>query len=256
MEASPEDLLAWMVTRGRAKKLKEKDPGEAEDEWEEDEDTDQELVEVQKKRGVCSQTEGRPGQLVVLITRENMNRNIKGYLKDPTFEGHWKESPSTVDELIMGQWFYKNKDSLLFFQDADWKAHLCVPHSIVTETLQDHHESAWEMVHMGAACLYHCLTYCYYWPSMWRDIQWFCHSCDICQKIKPDLWGKKGLLWPHQIPVLPWDVISLDLITGLPWSHGYDAILVIVDKLSKYALSVPTTSTLSQSRFVVLSITC
>ena len=45
--------------------------------------------------------------------RENMNRYVKGYLKDPTFEGHWKESPSTVDELITSHQFYKNKDGLL-----------------------------------------------------------------------------------------------------------------------------------------------
>ena len=87
---------------------------------------------------------------------------------------------------------------------------------------------------------------------MWKDIQQFCHSCDICQKIKPDLQGKKGLLWPHQIPTLPWDVVSLDLITGLPWLQGYDAILVIVDKLLKYTLYAPTTSTLSQSGFATL----
>ena len=57
---------------------------------------------------------------------------------------------------------------------------------------------------------------------------------------------------PHQIPTLPWDVISLDLITGLPPSQGYDAILVVVDKLSKYALYIPTTSALSQSGFASL----
>src|SRR5258705_2328519 len=87
---------------------------------------------------------------------------------------------------------------------------------------------------------------------MWKDIQQFCHSCDICQKIKPDLQGKKGLLWPHRISTLTWDMVSLDLITGLPQLQGYDAILVIVDKLLKYALYTPTMSTLSQSRFAML----
>ncbi len=54
MEASPKDPSAWMVTRGRAKRLKEKDPGKAGDEQGEDEDTDQELAEAQKKRRVWS----------------------------------------------------------------------------------------------------------------------------------------------------------------------------------------------------------
>ena len=47
-------------------------------------------------------------------------------------------------------------------------------------------------------------------------------------------------------------MVSLGLITGLPQSQGYDAILVIVDKLSKYALYAPTMSTLSQSGFTML----
>ena len=54
LEASPKDPSAWLITRGRAKRLKERDPSEAEDEQGEDEDTDQELAEVQKKRGVQS----------------------------------------------------------------------------------------------------------------------------------------------------------------------------------------------------------
>ncbi len=54
LEASPKDPSAWLITRGRVKRLKERDPGEAEDEQGEDKDTDQELVEGQKKRGVQS----------------------------------------------------------------------------------------------------------------------------------------------------------------------------------------------------------
>lgn len=37
------------------------------------------------------------------------------------------------------------------------------------------------------------------------------------------------------IPDVVWDDISLEFIVGLPKSRGYDAILVVVDRLSKYA---------------------
>ena len=43
-----------------------------------------------------------------------------------------------------------------------------------------------------------------------------------------------------EIPNKPFDDISLDLITGLPKSQGKDAILVIVDKLTKYAHFIAT----------------
>ena len=89
---------------------------------------------------------------------------------------------------------------------------------------------------------------------MWKDISQFCHTCDVCQKIKPDLGGKKGLLRPHKVPQLPWDVVLLDLITSLPHSQGQDAILVVLDKLTKYALYIPMVTTLSQEGFASLFI--
>ena len=159
-----------------------------------------------------------------------------------------------ADTLIAPQKFYKNEDGLLFFRDADWKACLCVPHSLVKKTLQEHHESAWETAHAGAVHLYHWLAYCYYWPSMGKGIWQFCLTCDICQKINLDRQGKKGLLRPHQILLLLWDVVSLNLITGLPKSQGHDAVLVVVDKLSKYVIYIPTNLSLHQEGFAELFI--
>ncbi len=244
MEASPEDFSAWMVMRGKARNtvLKEQRV--------EKEETGSR--EKGKGANTWRKVEQRPGQLVVSIARGNISQYVGGYLEDPAFKEHWKASLSTADELVAAHHYYKDEDGLLFFRDANWKARLCVPCSLVRETLQEHHESTWETAHAGAAHLYHCLAYRYYWPSMWKDIAQFCRTCDVCQKIKPDLSGKKGLLRPHRVPQLPWDVVSLDLIMGLPWSQELDAILVIVDKLTKYALYIPTVTTLSQEGFASL----
>jgi len=90
---------------------------------------------------------------------------------------------------------------------------------------------------------------------MWSNIQRFCETCDVCQKTKPDRRGKAGILHPLQIPLLPFDIVTLDLITGLPSLSGHDAVMVVVDKLMKFVSYIPTQSTMDQKEFAKLFVT-
>ena len=42
-----------------------------------------------------------------------------------------------------------------------------------------------------------------------------------------------GILKPLSIPDRPWQSISMDFVTGLPWLEGWDTIWVVVDRLTK-----------------------
>jgi len=67
----------------------------------------------------------------------------------------------------------------------------------------------------------------------------FIRACDICQRAKPDRSRSPGLLQPLPIPSATWEVINMDFVEGLPPSGSANALLVVVDKLSKFAHFIP-----------------
>jgi len=60
-------------------------------------------------------------------------------------------------------------------------------------------------------------------------------DCDMCQQMKNHSQQYFGPLVPNKVPNGPWKIISTDLITQLPKSNDYNAICVIVDRLTKKA---------------------
>lgn len=64
---------------------------------------------------------------------------------------------------------------------------------------------------------------------------------EIYQGVKADQTKISGLLPPLPIPSQPWTQILMDFIKGLPPSHGFNSLWVIVDKLTKYGHFTPIT---------------
>jgi hypothetical protein len=73
------------------------------------------------------------------------------------------------------------------------------------------------------------------WPGMKKMVKTFVAQCLTCQQAKTERIKYPGLLQPLPVPSYAWQIVILDFIEGLPKSKGYDCILVVVDKFSKYA---------------------
>ncbi len=95
--------------------------------------------------------------------------------------------------------------------------------------------------HMGFHKTLKAVSQVYQWPGMREDILQIVRECDSCQRNKSRTSKPPGLLQPLQVPKGPWESVSMDFITHLPkMATGHDAILVIVDRLTKMARFVPT----------------
>jgi hypothetical protein len=92
----------------------------------------------------------------------------------------------------------------------------------------------------------------YWWPQMSRYIGIYVKHCDLCNQTKVQCRRPIGELHPSETPEAPWEMISVDFIVKLPESHGYDAIMCVIDSLTKRAHFIPTHTTLNAEGMALL----
>lgn len=105
---------------------------------------------------------------------------------------------------------------------------------IRNKLIQAFHKSAFRG-HSGVKVTYHRIKKIFYWPQLKKEVEKIVSECPTCQITKAEHVHSPGLLDPLQIPEMAWTHISMDFIEGLPKSQGKDVILVVVDRLTKYA---------------------
>ena len=63
----------------------------------------------------------------------------------------------------------------------------------------------------------------------------YVRECVVCEQKKPGHTLLARLLQPLLIPEHKWESISMDFIMGLSKVNGKDCIIMVVDRLTKYA---------------------
>jgi len=100
------------------------------------------------------------------------------------------------------------------------------------DTLIAGYGGQWKMVEL--------VTRNYWWPGVTKEVKRYVEGCNQCQRMKNRAEMPAGKLRPNKIPERPWQHISVDFITKLPMSKGYDSILVVCDRFSKMSYFVAT----------------
>lgn len=164
----------------------------------------------------------------------------KGYEEDPI--------PSSVLRAL------KNKDerhSEITLAECEqrgpylfYKKRLFVPDHVdlKAELLRACHEDP-TTGHPGRSKTYELLSREYYWPGMYSYVKQWVRNCHTCRRSTPSREAHQGVLKPLPIPQQAWRDISMDFITHLEPSNGFDAVLVVVDRLTKMKHFIPCNGT-------------
>jgi hypothetical protein len=88
------------------------------------------------------------------------------------------------------------------------------------------------------------LTAQYYWRGIIYDVARYVRNCYACRRSSMPRDKTPGLLYPLPIPTHAWEHVMMDYCSFNQDKHGYDNILVIIDRLSKQAITIPCYKTI------------
>jgi hypothetical protein len=158
-------------------------------------------------------------------------RIIASYARDPFYS-----SPTNLERLEQHNGLYLLHGRICIPDDTTLRRRL----------LREFHEAPYSG-HHGIKRTLDAAARVYWWPRMGHEVREYVNSCLSCQQNKVKNTRPSGLLQPLDVPSRRWEDLSLDFIIHLPPSPstGNDAILVVVDRLSKGVHLIPCSTTIT-----------
>jgi hypothetical protein len=135
--------------------------------------------------------------------------------------------------------FSKTEEGILLFNKRVY-----VPTGLRKE-LVSHEHGLPAYGHQGTRKTLERISRSYYFPGIRKTVKEVVASCDTCIRNKAARHAPYGQMRSPSTPSQPWKSIALDFVVKLPLSkeqwtgREYDSILVITDRLTKYAYMVP-----------------
>jgi hypothetical protein len=115
---------------------------------------------------------------------------------------------------------------------------------LCTRLIQEVHNQP-STAHPGTKKTYQLLARQYYWVGMESDVKRFIDNCIPCGYAHPRQTKQQGLLHPLPVPAYPWQHICMDFKEFNEDKHGFNMILVFIDRLGKDSVSIPCHKTIN-----------
>ena len=150
---------------------------------------------------------------------------------------------------------FKFHGGLLWSLGGD-QMRLIIPHNEGTAALRrqlitEAHDAA-TAGHLGPNKTFSRLNRHVQWRGMRAEVIRHCQTCNVCQRVKPSRHRAQGMRWPLPIPRRKWAWVSLDLVKLEADDEGFDAALVVVDKLTKRTRFIPCKTTATTEDLALL----
>ncbi|GMF19940.1 unnamed protein product [Phytophthora fragariaefolia] len=169
-----------------------------------------------------------------------------GYDQDayfgPIMREHSEDSPRPTRRLRL----FSLEDGLLFFRvRPDSPARLCIPDVTgLWKTIMFEEHDVPTRGHPGQGKALLLLLEQYYWKGMAQSVENTLLRVNYASATNPSEAEQQACFTLWKIPGNRWEDISMDFLSRLPKTQaGFDAVFVIVDRLTKRAHFLPTHST-------------
>ena len=155
----------------------------------------------------------------------------------------------SIDDLPFGtqnNWKLElvNGRNTLFYRDRNYVLDNLSLRRDIVKMLHDHETAG----HPGEAETLVSVERLYWWPGLRTFVRNYVKGCGVCQqyKINRSPSHPSYMPIPPALTTRPFAHCSMDLIMDLPFSNGFDSILVVVDRgLTKGVILLPCNKTIT-----------
>lgn len=186
------------------------------------------------------------------ISTDLQDRIKAAYASDPIAQSILR--PPDDEVTTSASDYIVTDDGIILYGKNPTSRRIYVPDAgtLRQDLLREHHDID-ICAHLGMDKTVELISRSYFWPHLADDVREYVRSCPVCQANKSTNQRPIGLLQPLATPTKRWTDVSMDLITQLPkTASGHDAIMVVVDRLTKMVLFAPTTTNVTSPELAKL----